>query len=46
MTGNVGSAPALARRRRVPAARRHPSGHGLEAIKGTNETIQNNTCHR
>jgi hypothetical protein len=43
MTSNVGSGPALARRRRAPAARGHPGNHGLETIEGTNQTIGNHT---
>jgi hypothetical protein len=40
MACNIGGAPALARRRRIPAARRNPSDYGLKAIERTNETIQ------
>ena len=40
MTGDVGSAPALARRRRIPAARRNRGERGLEVIERANETIE------
>jgi hypothetical protein len=40
MSCNIGGAPALARRRRIPPAGRNPSDHGLKAIERTNETIQ------
>ena len=40
MTGDVDSAPALARRRRIPAAGCNPGEHGLKAIERTNETTQ------
>jgi hypothetical protein len=41
MTGDIGGAPALARRRRIPAARCDSGEHGLEAIERANETIRN-----
>ena len=40
MTGDVGSAPALARRRRIPAAGCNPGEYGLKAIERTNQTTQ------
>ncbi len=43
MACNIGGAPALARRRRTPAARRNPSDYGLKVIERTNETIQSHT---
>jgi hypothetical protein len=41
VTGDIDGAPALARRRRIPAVRCNPGKHGLKAIERTNETIQN-----
>lgn len=43
MTRNISGAPTHARRRRIPAAGRNPSDHGLKAIESTNETIQSHT---
>ena len=39
VTGDIDGAPALARRRRIPAVRCNPGKHGLKAIERTNETI-------
>jgi len=41
MTGDIGGAPALARRRRIPAAGCDSGEHSLEAIERANETIRN-----
>ena len=41
VTGDIDGAPALARRRRIPAVRCNPGKYGLKAIERANETIQN-----
>jgi hypothetical protein len=41
VTGDIGGAPARARRGRIPAARRNPGEHGLKTVERANEAIQN-----
>ena len=38
VTGDIDGAPALARRRRIPAVRCNTGQHGLKAIERANET--------
>ena len=38
VTGDIGGAPALAWRRRIPAARCNPGEDGLKAVERANET--------